>query len=282
MSTYADDWRRANLEPDAQPHQARRARSLSKGPTSRPGVLEGLISHEDSAGERKIARGLDRAELARAISSWSRPSGTTEECAICLVPSDPQAKAPPLELPCGHTFCAECVVPWLQKCSLCPMCRRDLRSKLEAPRASSTSAASSRHTSTSAPEKRPLNCVELLAALGHRPCGPGGFIASSATSPRSRRKSRPGNNFLVVSNSSAPTCPQSKESLPTASAETPTPTASLPPRPPAAGSTRQRQRQVTRSTGPLGSASGLPGPPGGLPTLPRSSTVVGECIMTNL
>ena len=34
-----------------------------------------------------------------------------EECAVCLL-----ASSMPLQLPCGHSFCGECVEPWLRRC----------------------------------------------------------------------------------------------------------------------------------------------------------------------
>ena len=34
-----------------------------------------------------------------------------EECAVCLL-----ASSMPLQLPCGHVFCSECVEPWLRRC----------------------------------------------------------------------------------------------------------------------------------------------------------------------
>lgn len=42
-------------------------------------------------------------------------------CAVCL---DPMTGA--LQLPCGHTFHAACIKPWLQSHTTCPTCRFDL------------------------------------------------------------------------------------------------------------------------------------------------------------
>lgn len=39
-------------------------------------------------------------------------------CSICL-----QECETPTDLPCGHSFHAECLVPWLWKSSSCPNCR---------------------------------------------------------------------------------------------------------------------------------------------------------------
>ena len=45
------------------------------------------------------------------LSSLREPGKFQEECAVCLL-----ASSMPLQLPCGHSFCGECVEPWLRRC----------------------------------------------------------------------------------------------------------------------------------------------------------------------
>lgn len=88
-------------------------------------ILDGMFSHEDEFGQRRISRGFSAAEIDDAIARWAYDGLDEEEdCAICF---SKQKRS--LRLPCSsnHVFCAECLIPWLRKCSLCPTCRRDLR-----------------------------------------------------------------------------------------------------------------------------------------------------------
>lgn len=133
VTGYADAWRREGM----QDHRGSRAYRSSRPALPRSTVLEGLISYEDgTTGEKKIARGFSSGEVETVTARWA--AGTSkasacceadaaEECAICFS----AASRGPLRLPCGHCFCGECVVPWLKKCALCPMCRADLRPMLD-------------------------------------------------------------------------------------------------------------------------------------------------------
>ena len=50
-----------------------------------------------------------------------------ESCAICLMEFEgggEEAK----ELGCGHCYHAECLDQWLQRSSVCPLCKRQARS----------------------------------------------------------------------------------------------------------------------------------------------------------
>ncbi|MCE5295284.1 MAG: hypothetical protein LLF94_11830 [Chlamydiales bacterium] len=65
-----------------------------------------------------------------------------EECAYCLGPY-----VNPLQTPCKHTFCNDCITAWLKKDPTCPMCRTPLkvqdgalRENIEAKNAVSRSA----------------------------------------------------------------------------------------------------------------------------------------------
>ena len=52
------------------------------------------------------------------------PCGAADECPICLAPY--QCRCLLRRLPCGHAFHAGCVDNWLQRCSVCPVCRAPL------------------------------------------------------------------------------------------------------------------------------------------------------------
>lgn len=49
-----------------------------------------------------------------------------EACAVCM--EEYELKMEVLELPCGHLFHEDCVVPWLSKHCSCPNCRYELKS----------------------------------------------------------------------------------------------------------------------------------------------------------
>lgn len=124
VTAYADEWRRAALEGGRRYSGISRPRS---GIPPRPSPLDGLVSIEDASGERRVARGFSQREIEVVMTRWACTAAAAgDECAVCF--ACPQK---PLRLPCRHAFCAECVVPWLRRCALCPMCRQDLRPPLE-------------------------------------------------------------------------------------------------------------------------------------------------------
>ncbi|KAL8492932.1 hypothetical protein ACS0TY_024218 [Phlomoides rotata] len=57
-------------------------------------------------------------------------SSEQEECAVCLE----QLKAPPplklMQLPCGHRFHTNCLLPWLEANAHCPCCRMQIPSSI--------------------------------------------------------------------------------------------------------------------------------------------------------
>lgn len=130
---YTDAWRSA---PTAAESSGRRHCS-SPGVNRGPDILEGLLSYEDSCGNRRISRGFCCLELDEAVRQWSCRSAPEDECAICYQGTVDRHV---LCFPCavGHTFCVDCVLPWLRRCSLCPVCRRDLRGFLTRSSAQST------------------------------------------------------------------------------------------------------------------------------------------------
>lgn len=46
------------------------------------------------------------------------------KCPLCY-----SQRCNPCSLPCGHVFCLECIVPWIETCQSCPMCRESCNLK---------------------------------------------------------------------------------------------------------------------------------------------------------
>lgn len=103
----------------------------------------------NAAGSTHGARGSSLPPYLRPLQG-SPPSGSTGEvqagevteggnstevpsmeCPICFAALDPQGP-PCVQLPCApqHICHVECVLPWLRKASICPVCRKDLRAML--------------------------------------------------------------------------------------------------------------------------------------------------------
>lgn len=120
VTAYVDQWKRTATEPSKRTLR-RGSRHSRSGVSTRTSPLDGLISVQDECGERYVARGFSKHAIDVAEVRWKCVASDTEECAVCLTCPE-QA----LRLPCGHIFCSQCVVPWLRRCSLCPLCRKDL------------------------------------------------------------------------------------------------------------------------------------------------------------
>jgi len=118
-TAYADEWRRSSLD-SSRPQPQRSSRRTA----SRDSPLDGVATLEDSNGEKSVVPGLTKQEVSAAAVHWALASvDQSVECAICF----DTASASSLRLPCSHTFCSSCVVPWLERCALCPTCRARLR-----------------------------------------------------------------------------------------------------------------------------------------------------------
>lgn len=50
------------------------------------------------------------------------------DCSICL---EKLKNVTFVSLPCGHGFCSECILLWLERHQSCPMCRAKLRFVIE-------------------------------------------------------------------------------------------------------------------------------------------------------
>ncbi|XWS15159.1 hypothetical protein CRYUN_Cryun35bG0070400 [Craigia yunnanensis] len=55
-----------------------------------------------------------------AIEALENVSGLDSECVICL---GNFAKQTAKRMPCGHVYHGDCIVQWLEKSHLCPLCR---------------------------------------------------------------------------------------------------------------------------------------------------------------
>lgn len=117
VAIYADEWRRASLERDSSPCVVRRHRDTQH----RRDPLISMNTFEDEHGRRWVARGFTQQEVDLAMDRWACCAAPDDECAICFA-----ALFQPLQLPCCHSFCSQCVEPWLKRCALCPICREEL------------------------------------------------------------------------------------------------------------------------------------------------------------
>jgi hypothetical protein len=61
---------------------------------------------------------------------WNSPMGSIglEECAVCL--GGGSISGDVITLPCKHSFHSKCVLQWLTRRCLCPLCRADVRPHL--------------------------------------------------------------------------------------------------------------------------------------------------------
>lgn len=143
---YADGWRAL---PRSEPTQAARQWLLSQDPSAWPALRGDLFTTVTMIenGQKKAVPGLSHEQL-RTLQSrhkWRMGEDATHdeepaECAICFADFG-EANVPCVRLPCApqHVFHVNCVLPWLRKASLCPVCRKDLRPLLPAGRGATRS-----------------------------------------------------------------------------------------------------------------------------------------------
>lgn len=69
----------------------------------------------------RMNSGASRKEPAteEMISSLKWVESTEGECSICLYPQEASLR----EMPCGHTYHNDCLIPWLRQQRTCPQCR---------------------------------------------------------------------------------------------------------------------------------------------------------------
>jgi hypothetical protein len=78
---------------------------------------------------RHIAPRLEKvspAETSEVDRLVAQPHVRCDECVICMDADGGEQPQPATQLPCGHTFHRECIQPWLQIQSTCPVCRWQL------------------------------------------------------------------------------------------------------------------------------------------------------------
>lgn len=70
---------------------------------------------------QEVIDGLPTQEITLDLVTSEEPS-----CAVCLANLDVGATESVTALPCGHLYHRECIVPWLQQQSTCPVCRCEI------------------------------------------------------------------------------------------------------------------------------------------------------------
>mmetsp|Transcript_49269 Transcript_49269/g.107196 ORF Transcript_49269/g.107196 Transcript_49269/m.107196 type:complete len:441 (-) Transcript_49269:62-1384(-) len=132
--SYADGWRRPRGGDVGHSSAAVAARQwlLSQDPGVWPALRGDLFTTVTVTenGKKKAVPGLshEQLRLLQAQHSWHADDSAHVECAICLSMLEPRGPSC-LCLPCApqHVFHVSCVLPWLRKASLCPVCRKDIR-----------------------------------------------------------------------------------------------------------------------------------------------------------
>jgi hypothetical protein len=172
---YADGWRVPRDEPDNRSQNRRavdaaRQWLLSQDPTafsSLRGDLFTTVTITEN-GKKKAVPGLSHEQLhvLQTKHRWC-PSDEVDECGVCseALPEQPmrpdcpicfaaldRRSAPCVQLPCApqHICHIECVLPWLRKASICPVCRKDLRPLLPPSRGASMPPLPARGSSQAA------------------------------------------------------------------------------------------------------------------------------------
>jgi len=143
---YADGWRALGQHDTGRPSRAvdaARRWLLSQDPSAWQPLRGDLFTTVTVVenGRKKAVPGLDHGQLQKLLvccryhgeascqPSESETGGENVfECAICFLTPDP-LETSCIALPCAqqHVFHQECVLPWLRKASICPVCRKDLR-----------------------------------------------------------------------------------------------------------------------------------------------------------
>ena len=87
-------------------------------------------------------RRMQQVDLDDLVNSHTKPANESviqelkdqnkETCAVCL--ADYEIDELLLVFPkCRHAFHKECIVTWLTRSGVCPVCRSDIRTQLEVP-----------------------------------------------------------------------------------------------------------------------------------------------------
>jgi len=91
--------------------------------------LSHFNSHEDNK-RRESIRKIPGNELPKTAEELARASfrgkGIDKACQICLVEYDQGDKI--IYLPCIHRFHEPCILDWLKKQPVCPVCQREVYS----------------------------------------------------------------------------------------------------------------------------------------------------------
>ena len=62
-------------------------------------------------------------EAIDKLNRYSCKDCPDQKCTICVEDfSSKDGSSPILEMPCGHKFCQDCLLPWLEEHHNCPTC----------------------------------------------------------------------------------------------------------------------------------------------------------------
>ncbi|CDF35458.1 unnamed protein product [Chondrus crispus] len=81
------------------------------------------VSDTDPSMPGKPPASAESIRTLPVVNMRPGPSGPSS-CPICT--EEYEFNEPAKRLPCGHTFHADCVVPWLRSHCTCPLCRAEL------------------------------------------------------------------------------------------------------------------------------------------------------------
>lgn len=153
---YADGWRALPRDDGMGSGGSRRAVEaarqwlLSQDPTAFSALRGDLFTTVTITenGKKKAVPGLshDQLLMLQTKHKWKFDGQSEEElngedcleCPICFASLD--SRSPPcIRLPCApqHVCHVDCVLPWLRKACICPVCRKDLRPLLPGARGAS-------------------------------------------------------------------------------------------------------------------------------------------------
>ncbi|KAI3443950.1 hypothetical protein Pfo_000615 [Paulownia fortunei] len=115
------------LDERLQPQRRSETNRTSNGePRLRPLLDRSTIKADLQAAEVPKLKKSGSKRLNWLKLSWK--SSEQEECAVCLEQLKAAVVETLMQLPCGHRFHTNCLVPWLEANARCPCCRMQIPS----------------------------------------------------------------------------------------------------------------------------------------------------------